>query len=96
MNPVVLTYLLTIANPMTIVFMLGLASQLPLITTSIAAAVGLALCVFAGTFLCGVVFSLGGAGLGRVIERPGVIRGLEVASGVGIIGFGVRGVLIAS
>lgn len=96
MNPIVLTYLLTVANPMTIVFMLGLASQLPLITTSIPAAVGLALCVFAGTFLCGVVFSIGGASLGRVIERPGVIRGLEIASGLGIIGFGVRGVLTAS
>ena len=95
MHPTLLTYLLTIANPMTIVFMIGLASQLPLVTASLPAALGLAACVFAGTFLCGVVFSLGGAGLGRVIERPGVIRALEVASGLGIVGFGVRGVVVA-
>lgn len=95
MEPTLLTYLLTVANPLTIVFMLGLASQLPLVTTSVPAALGLALCVFAGTFLCGVVFSIGGATLGRVIRRPGVIRMLEVASGVGIGAFGVRGLLHA-
>lgn len=92
-GPVLLTYLLTIANPMTILFMLGLATQLPLATGSIPAAVTLALCVVAGTFSVGIGLAAGGAGLRRLIERPAVIRALEMVSGAGIVAFGVLGLL---
>ena len=92
-NPILLTYTLTIANPMTILFMLGLATQLPLDDISVPMAFALAICLILGTAGVGIALAAGGAGLRRVIERPGVIRALELASGSGIIAFGVRGIL---
>lgn len=94
-DPLLLTYLLTIANPMTILFMMGLATQLPLEAGSLAVALTLALCVFAGTALINLSLAAGGAGLRRVVERPGVIRALEIASGAGIVAFGLRGVIFS-
>ena len=92
-GPMLLTYMLTIANPMTILFMLGLATQLPLARITLPSALVLAVCLFAGTCSVGLALAAGGAGLRRMIERPSVIRALEMASGVGIVLFGIRGLL---
>jgi threonine/homoserine/homoserine lactone efflux protein len=52
--------------------------------------VGLALSLFLGSLAIQVVFALGGAGLGRVLSDPRWIRGLNVASGLALIAFGLR------
>jgi threonine/homoserine/homoserine lactone efflux protein len=90
-RPLLTTYMLTLINPLTLVAFLGLAPQLPLGGSSWNAA-GLAGALFAGSLVVQSLLALAGAGLGRSVTRPEVIRTLNVASGIGIALFGIVGV----
>lgn len=90
-RPLSTTYFLTLINPLTLVAFLGLAPQLPLGGSSWGAA-GLAGSLFAGSLVVQVLLALAGAGVGRSVARPEVIRTLNVASGIGIALFGIVGV----
>ena len=89
-RPLLATYVLTLINPLTIVAFLGLAPQLPL-GGSTWMTVALAASLFAGSLMVQILFALAGAGIGRSLARPGVIRTLNVASGIGIALFGIAG-----
>jgi len=89
-RPLLATYVLTLINPLTIVAFLGLAPQLPLGQSAWTAA-GLAASLFAGSLVVQILFALAGAGIGRSVARPEVIRTLNVASGTGIALFGIAG-----
>ncbi len=90
-RPLLTTYLLTLINPLTLVAFLGLAPQLPLGESPWGAA-GLAGSLFAGSLVVQILLALAGAGIGRSVARPEVIRTLNVASGIGIALFGIVGV----
>jgi len=89
-RPLLATYVLTLINPLTIVAFLGLAPQLPLGQSAWMAG-GLAASLFAGSLVVQILFALAGAGIGRSVARPEVIRTLNVASGAGIALFGIAG-----
>lgn len=90
--PFVQTFALTIVNPLGIVVFMGLAIQLPA-APSLAAAVLLSSCVFAGSLVVQVALALFGALVGRVGARTGWLRALNLASGAGVVAFGVVGLL---
>jgi threonine/homoserine/homoserine lactone efflux protein len=91
-RPLATTYLLTLFNPLTIVFFTTFAAQLPLATSRIAA-VPFALSVALGSLTVSLLLALGGTTLSRLISRPAWIRALNVASGAAIAVFGIVGLL---
>jgi arginine exporter protein ArgO len=84
------TYVLTLLNPMTIVAFAGFAGQLPL-AGSAARAILLAVAVFAGSVVVQFALGLAGAHLGRWLATPAALRALNVASGLGVMLFGLIG-----
>jgi threonine/homoserine/homoserine lactone efflux protein len=90
----VTTYLLTLFNPMTVVFFTSFAAQLPLTATRIVA-VPFALSVSLGSLSVGLLFALGGATISALVSRPEWIRALNIASGAAITAFGILGLFRA-
>jgi threonine/homoserine/homoserine lactone efflux protein len=89
-RPLLTTFMLTMVNPLTIVFFTTFATQLP-VRSSTTAAVAFALSLFLGSLMIQMVFAAGGATLSRYISRPASIRAINVASGVAIAAFGLAG-----
>ncbi|HZF17880.1 MAG TPA: LysE family transporter [Steroidobacteraceae bacterium] len=89
-NELVTTYALTIINPLTIVAFAGFAGQLPL-AGSVLRALLLALAVFVGSLAVQLALAATGAQLGHWLREPKVLRSLNVASGLGVAGFGLAG-----
>jgi threonine/homoserine/homoserine lactone efflux protein len=91
-RPLVTTYVLTIANPLTVLLFSGFALQLP-VAGSVLTSVWLSFCLFLGSLSVQISLALGGAGLGRCLVRPAWLTAFNLASAAGIALFGVRGVL---
>ena len=87
-----ITFVLTLANPLTLVIFLGFAAQLSLAGDS-GAAILLSLCVFLGSLLVQMGLAVLGASLGKWITDRRVINVLNSASAVAIVAFGVKGML---
>lgn len=86
------TFALTIVNPLGIVVFMSLAVQLPA-AASLAVAVLLSSCVFAGSLVVQIGLALAGAVVGRLGTRTGWLRTLNLASGAGVAAFGVAGLV---
>jgi threonine/homoserine/homoserine lactone efflux protein len=86
------TFVLTLVNPLTLVTFASFVGQLAL-TGNAWQAAGIALAVGSGSFLVAALFALGGAGLGRLLTDRRWILALNLASGLGIVAFGVAGML---
>jgi threonine/homoserine/homoserine lactone efflux protein len=87
------TYLLTIVNPLTIVVFVGFSGQLITPVFTMWQVVSLSLAIFLGSLLIQAVLASVGATMGRYVKSPAVIRMLNLASSLCIIGFGVAGLL---
>ncbi len=88
------TFLLTLVNPMTLVFFAGFMPQLP-IAGSFAAAISLAFALFAGSFLVQAGFAAVGALVGAVLPGRGWQRTIKYAAAAGILAFGIAGLVAA-
>ncbi len=87
------TLLLTLANPLTIIGFVAFAlSGLPRMGLGGIAAHALA--VFLGSLIIQLALAGTGAGLSLVLS-PSLVRALNLASGLGIVGFGVYGLIAA-
>jgi threonine/homoserine/homoserine lactone efflux protein len=89
-NELATTYGLTLFNPLTLIAFAGFAGQLPL-AGSAARAFLLAAAVFAGSILVQLALAATGAQLGRWLRSAVVLKSLNVASGLGILVFGLIG-----
>ena len=87
------TYLLTIVNPLTILAFVGFSGQLITPVFQLWQAVILSLAIFLGSLLIQTVLASMGATMGRYVKSPAVIRVLNLASSLCIIGFGIGGLL---
>ena len=88
------TFLLTLANPLTIVLFTGFSGQLALWAHR-ADALYFAAFIFAGSLPVQACYALFGAAAGRLAPDPRVVRALNTASGAGIALFGVYGLFCA-
>ena len=88
------TFLLTLANPLTIVLFAGFSGQLAL-SASLRHALYFAALIFAGSLPVQVCYALLGASVRVAALDPRVIRALNAASGAGIAMFGLYGMLRA-
>jgi threonine/homoserine/homoserine lactone efflux protein len=86
------TFLLTIVNPMTFVIFAGIAPQLP-VAGSPANAVLLAAALFAGSLAVQLAIAGAGAATGRALPGPRWQRTIRAAAGLGIVAFGVAGLV---
>ena len=77
---------------MTLVMFAGFVPQLP-VAGSLAAAVGYALALAAGSAAVGVSFAAAGAALGRAMPGDRGRRAISLAAAAGIVGFGVYGLV---
>jgi len=93
-RPFLTTLALTLVNPLTIAVFAGFAAQLPL-AGSPARALLLAAGVGAGSLAVQLGFASAGVLLARVFARPARARLLQAASGLGIMAFGIHGLLQA-
>ena len=85
------TFLLTLANPLTIVLFAGFSGQLALSPNWLDALYFAAL-IFAGSLPVQVCYALFGPLLHRLAPEARIMRALNLASSVGIIAFGAYGV----
>ena len=88
------TFLLTLVNPMTLVLFAGFVPQLP-VAGSFAAAISLALALFAGSFLVQAGFAAAGAVVGTVLPGRGWRRAINYAAAAGVLAFGLAGLIDA-
>jgi len=86
------TYLLTLANPLTILLFVGFSGQLSL-ARSWSDAARFALLIFLGSLPVQATYALFGAALQRFAGNPRHVRALNTASGVAIAGFGAYGLI---
>lgn len=93
-RPFTATLLLTLANPLTIVAFSGLAVQLPLDSSSVAAG-WFALCLFAGSLCSQSILAMSGGTLGQFATKPRWRMAVNLLSGAGILLFGLAGVCAA-
>jgi threonine/homoserine/homoserine lactone efflux protein len=84
------TFLLTIVNPLTVIAFMALVGQLSL-PGGVWTALLLAVMVLAGSFLAQLVYVFASLSLKSKLEHPRVILGLQLISGFGIVGFGLKG-----
>lgn len=84
------TFALTLVNPLTIVLFASFASQLGLEARG-GAVLDAALAIFTGSLVVQLALAAMGALLHRGIRDRRVIAGLNLASGLGIAAFGLRG-----
>jgi len=84
------TFLLTLANPMTIVVFAGFVPQLP-VAGSPAAAAWLAFALGCGSLAVALAIAGAGAGLGAVLPGPRWRRAISAASAIGILALGIAG-----
>lgn len=88
------TFLLTIVNPMTFVMFAGVVPQLP-VAGSAGKAAGLALALAAGSAAVNVAIGGCGAALGRALPREMGRRVVSAVAAVGILAFGIGGLVSA-
>ena len=88
------TFLLTLANPLTIVLFAGFSGQLAL-SASLPLALYFAAFIFAGSLPVQVCYALLGAFVRVTALEPRLIRALNVASAAGVALFGLYGMLRA-
>ena len=84
------TFLLTLANPLTIALFTAFSGQLAL-SARWSGALYFAAFIFAGSLPVQACYALFGAAARRLAPDPRVVRALNAASGVGIALFGVYG-----
>jgi len=88
------TFLLTVVNPMTFVMFAGVVPQLP-VAGSAATAAGLALALAAGSAATNVAIGGCGAVVGRALPGERGRRAVSAAAALGIIAFGILGLVAA-
>jgi threonine/homoserine/homoserine lactone efflux protein len=88
------TFLLTVVNPMTFVMFAGVVPQLP-VAGSAATAAGLALALAAGSAAINVAIGGCGAVVGRALPGERGRRAVSAAAALGIIAFGILGLVAA-
>ncbi|HKE45577.1 MAG TPA: LysE family transporter [Steroidobacteraceae bacterium] len=86
------TFLLTVANPLTLAIFLGFAGQLSLDGDN-RVAILLSLCVFLGSLVVQMILALLGASLGKWITDRRSIRVLNFVSAAAIAAFGLNGIM---
>lgn len=89
------TFLLTLANPMTLAVFAGFAGQLP-VAGSLTRAVGLAGALFSGSLLVQTALATAGALLGTLPAGSTWRRAVKLGSAAGIGAFGFAGLLAGS
>ncbi|WP_321859394.1 LysE family translocator [Burkholderia cenocepacia] len=89
-RPFMSMFLVTLANPLTILLFYGYAT----------AAAGAhrhwllgAVCVFAGSLAGQLVFAFGGSAIGRFVKSPGWLAASHVVAALVVLGYGVAGLL---
>ncbi|MGH8129527.1 MAG: LysE family transporter [Steroidobacteraceae bacterium] len=88
------TFLLTLVNPTTLVLFAGFVPQLP-VAGSFAAAISLALALFAGSFLVQAGFAAAGAAVGAALPGRAWQRTINYVAAAGILAFGFAGLVNA-
>ena len=88
------TFLLTIANPLTIALFTAFSGQLALSARWIDA-LYFAAFIFAGSLPVQVCYAFVGASVRRFAPGPGVMHALNLASSLGIVAFGTYGLIRA-
>lgn len=88
------TFLLTLANPLTIALFAGFSGQLAL-SAPWTDALYFAAFIFAGSLPVQACYAFVGASVRRFAPGPGVIHALNLASSLGIIAFGTYGLIRA-
>ena len=88
------TFVLTAMNPLTVLLYLGFAGQVKFERNWVDA-IYFPLFIFAGSLLVQLGLAVGGTLLGRSLAASPWIARLNIASGVGIGGFGIYGVINA-
>jgi threonine/homoserine/homoserine lactone efflux protein len=91
-GPLLPTFLLTIVNPMTLVVFAGIVPQLP-VAGSFGNAAWLAFALFAGSLVVQLVIAGFGAALGSALPRAGWRRAINYAAAMGILAFGIYGLV---
>lgn len=89
------TFALTVVNPLTVLAFSSFALQLATHAGQ-ASATLLAFAAATGTGSIAVLMALAAGGVGRALARPGWLLGLNLLSALGILTFGIRGLLLAS
>ena len=86
------TFLLTLANPLTIVLFAGFSAQLAL-SARWTDAFYFAVLIFAGSLPVQACYALFGAFLHRLAPEERFVRALNIASSIGIFAFGLSGAI---
>jgi threonine/homoserine/homoserine lactone efflux protein len=85
---------LTLSNPLTLALFLGFAGQLSRDGDRLTA-IYCSLFVFLGSLIVQLALALLGASIGKWLANARAIAMLNFASGVAILGFGIRGLIVA-
>ena len=88
------TFLLTLANPLTIALFAAFSAQLAL-SARWTGALYFAAFIFAGSLPVQACYALFGASVRKLVPGPGTMRALNLASSLGIIAFGAYGLIRA-
>ena len=88
------TFLLTLVNPMTLVVFAGFVPQLP-VAGSLPTALWLAFALFTGSLVVQIVLAGAGKALGAALPGPGWQQAINCAAAVGILAFGLSGLIAA-
>lgn len=90
-RPFLTTLALTIVNPLTLIVFASFVMQSGAQAAS--DALGVVIGIFLGSLAVQLALAFGGAGLGRLFANPRAILLLNVASGAGIVLFGIVGLV---
>ena len=83
-------YLLTLANPLTILLFIGFSGQMT-VAGGVAGIAAGALFLFLGSLIVQASYATLGALLQRWLTSPRLVRAFNTASGLGVAAFGVYG-----